>query len=300
MPLPLERVLASQRLAQGPAGFQPAPFQFALTGEDNIRISTINSAPGVSMLLTGRWLKDGDPAVSAFARTFPLQSAGTEQAFDLFLGAGTLLNLAAVPFGDVVAVGQCFVRVDVVRGTGARLLVGTLIAGYTGSWGGRAWPGTPLQHPWEGPGFVRRVTGTTNGAGTEFAVSGDLNSRWRVKSVKAKLTSSAAVATRTPLLKVNARGGTVHWSQSVVDQPASSAYIHSWIAGAAPPVLAVPIIGGGALPAECDIAGDGFTIPSLTSTTSGLQAGDAWSEIDALVEEWRYPPTIFAANGLAP
>lgn len=292
---PPERILRALG-EQAPGGFLTAPFQFLLTGEDGLRLAVLNLVAGVRLELTGRWLARGSTKVDAFSMTFLPSSDGTESVIDMALGAGALLNLVVRPLDQQVEVGQCFVRVDVIRGTGATTTLGTLIAGHVGGWGGRAWPGSPLEPPVNGPGWVRAVQASAVGAGLDPSVTGAFNVRWRIKSVTAFLLTSATVINRTPELQWSLNGVTCGRVQSTLDQGATAGRWHTFMAGAAPPAPPTPFAGYGPLPSDFELAAAGLASSfTIAIVTANLQPGDQWSNMAVLVEQWLNPPTVLNA-----
>jgi hypothetical protein len=68
-----------------------------------------------------------------------------------------LLNVVVLSTNATVQRGQTYVRIDIERGANARVTLGTLLAGYIDSSGGRAWPGSPLESGTEGPGWIHTI-----------------------------------------------------------------------------------------------------------------------------------------------
>src|SRR4051812_37666922 len=131
------------------------PFQFVFSGEDNLRVAIVNVVPDLTVVVESRFLPKEKAIIQANQQRIQARSDGIESTTVITMPAGVLLNLVVRAAGALTSRGQCYVRVDIVRGTTTAVVLGTLLAGYIGSYGGRAWPGSPLESPVEGPGYTR-------------------------------------------------------------------------------------------------------------------------------------------------
>lgn len=279
----------------GRAGFFPAPFQFVLTGEDNLRVSIVNAVTDAQVALTGRFLRAGEEAALAFAHTFTPNATGVATAFDVGMGAGVILNLVARAVGVQVERGECYVRVDVIRGlTGATIVLGTLLAGYVGSWAGIAWPGSPLESPVDGRGRVKLVQAADPPPGNNATLTIPGQARWRVIAANYLLATDATPATRNPYLQLVQGGTIVYQSESSLAQLASQQHRHNWAAGGVATTGPSALNGQGVLPVEGYVSNRGGLDALVQTVVAGLQLGDQVSDLVALVEEWRNPVTILS------
>lgn len=263
--------------------------QFVTTGEDALRINVVHNCPGVTVSLSGRYVVAGGTSVGVFRDSFVPPSTVIQNTHVVPLPEGTLLNLYIRAVDQRCSPGQCFARVDIIRGTGSGDVVGTLISGYIGSWGGLGWPGSILGNPWDGPGWVHAEFDFTLPAGTNPRVLLPHEAKWRILGVAGVLTCSGVVATRTPYLRIFQSGTLIWVAPSSIAQGAGSAVFHAW--GAGLPIITDPLGGAGmgALPAGLEIVTTGGDDGIVDISTNGLQAGDQWSSWFAQVEEWRNP-----------
>lgn len=280
----------------GRGGIILSPIQFLFTGEDALRVTCI-SLVAVTIRIAGRFLQSGKERAEAFLHTLVVPGTGQVVRDDFQIGTGTVLNLHVIAVSSgLIQPGLCYVRADVIRGfTGATSILGTLIAGLVGSWGGRAWPGTALELPGEGPGAVGALQSATPAAGVNPELTLTVPTRVRVMSVTAVLTTSATAANRIPSLSL-VQDGTVVTGiiESPLVQIASTTFRHSWIAGVAPsaPTGSAAIA---QLPSPFMMRSQVLGLTAiLRITTDGLQAGDQWTAISAQVEQWVDPDELFS------
>lgn len=134
------------------------------------------------------------------------------------------------------------------------------------------------------PGFTRwwRIVGVTAPvAGADWALIAPGNAAWRVVSLTARLVTDAVAANRRVTLRAD-RGGNVFFAQpSSADQILSqtvdyAAHTGATASGVVPGTLTLP------LPVQGLLLRPGYR---LTVTTTGIDPGDQWSVIFALVDE---------------
>jgi hypothetical protein len=289
MPSGVEQAFVSAPVASGRLGIQAVPFQFLFTGEDSLLVSVCNRAPGLTLLVVGRFLEQGDAKPRAFSQTLTPLFDGSTQTFPLVMGVGVLLNLAVRTAFSSLQPGQCYVRVDVQRGSGTSgLILGTLMAGYVVTVNGRAWPGSALEGPQEGPGWTHCITSSPPGAGVDPQINGLLPLRWRIVSLDMGLQTAAGGPARTPLLAVSIDGQIMFRCSSSLNQPPSTFQGHGFGAGLSQAPGAGVIFGLGSLPNELVLDTATGSI-QIALVTVNLAAGDQWTGITMLVEEWRSP-----------
>ena len=175
-----------------------SPFQFWVTGEDNLRLSVANSLAGVVVRIDGRFLDDKS-TIRAFSHTFTPTSnrVMTSQLFPL--GSGFVLNLTVFASSGAPRIGQTFVKVDIVRGlSGATIALGTMLQGYVTSKQGLGWPGSPITSSLDGGGFQRAISGTLPAAGSPVVETCPTGARWQLIYISTRLVAGAAVANRLP------------------------------------------------------------------------------------------------------
>jgi hypothetical protein len=289
----LERAFPAPVL-QGRGSLIASPFQFFMGGEDHLRVACVNSVFGNRLVITGRFLQEGRATPQDFSYDFVPTSDRIDSTQLLPMGTGALLNVVVRTAGSIIERGQCFVRVDVVRGlTGATIVLGTLLAGYIGSWGGRAWPGTVLESPTEGPGYVVLQLSTAPAAGGNPSIGLPEQTRWRIIGATAVLTTSAAVATRNAILVAMQSSTNVFFSESSFAQGAGQTRQHTWGAGVTNPLLGAGVTGMGALPVPLMLSTRAALDAQIAISTNNIDAGDQWTTLKLLVEEWLNPVTLF-------
>jgi hypothetical protein len=263
------------------------PFQFPFTGEDHLRLTCLNVVPSLTVALQGRYLREGESSVSSFVLTATPTSTGEEFFQDFAVGRCVMLNLVARSVGTRVRPGECFVRVDVVRGDGGTVTVGTMLSGYLGSWGGRAWPGSELQTPLDGRGFTHVVQGAVPAVGVAPFVLMPALTQWRLIAATSSLQTDAVAGARGVYLTCAQDSIATFYSPSNYAQPAGTLGRHNFgpsFGAVAPGVLP---IGTGAIPHEFYLVNTEaqFCLVSLGYTNAG--PADQWDRLTLLVEEWR-------------
>jgi hypothetical protein len=206
-----------------------------------------------------------------------------KQAFGL--AEGFLLSISA---SAAVAVtrGQTFLRVALQRsasGTGNPAYV--LLADYVTTQAIPGYPNGRILSPVEGPGNILTVTLGNPGAGADWSFALPTNTRWRLQSFRATLTTSAAVANRLVRVHVDGTTGGLWNGPAMVAQTASQVITYS--GGALTPIVGIdPTIIMLPLPPNLIINGASVAVQSFGSNTTAIQGADQWSVIAALVEEW--------------
>jgi hypothetical protein len=266
-----------------------APFQFQVTGEDNLRVRS-QSVYSQEFLEVSLRRRDTTGQVQVSVHELRTSATPLQSKLDLIaLGAGYLLNLRV---GIPPTLGSSrgtdtHVTVDLVRGfSGGVVPLGSFVMGYVRHAAALAWPGTPLLGPLEGDGFryVQSIADPAAGAGATFSVAANLFAR--VQSVRCRLVTSAVVATRTVLLQL-AHGGVVTYAAtSSLPQVASQNLTHHWYPGGTGDNAVGGILGAGGLPPFCPVWG---VLDTVTVTAIGLQAADQFSDIEMLSQNWINP-----------
>jgi hypothetical protein len=253
----------------------PPPSPLYVQRDDRLIVNCLPSTPSGGLTIRGRLL----------------QPDGHIQAFEVFrdqfgtayldLSEGFLLNIT-VSGGPSTGSRQTFCIVALCRGTlGAPVAHAILIAGYLTQTTLLGWPGGPIQSPLEGPGRVYRVIVADPAAGAEISITVPNFRRWRVQSLFATFTTSAVVGSRY-----------CNW---LVDDGASVVFrVNDTQAVAASGAAYLTLSPGWGAPA----GGSGYhyiPLPNhlvlaaghrIRTSTTYLDAGDQYSSICPLVEEW--------------
>jgi len=259
----------------------PSFAQFAVTGEDNIRIITVGSV-AATVHVQGRFLDAAQGVTIPFDYPVPVAGNRTTTTVLDALGTGYLLNLSCYATGSPL-IGQVFVIVQILRGlTGATFLVGTLLQGYVTTTQTLGWPGSPIATSIEGGGVIKAITGTTPAAGAEVSETVPTGARWELLSFTGQLTTSAAAGARLPNLKLLQGGIVVVQSAAVASVGPSSGATWVWEQG-------MPL--AAAVAAGVNVSGLNIRLPLLAgsmivTTTAALAAGDQWGSVFYTVREW--------------
>lgn len=252
-----------------------------LTGEDHLRLRSLNSAAGVTLAIEGRILRsDG---VLSMLRDSHVPATDRSATTKLFrLTEGWLVDLQVRAVAGTPRRGQCFVVVELVRGfTGDVQPITTLIQGYICDTSNRAWPGSPLELSTEGPGNLRSIAGTDQAANVDISETVPTNARWRIVSIDATLVADATVANRQVAMIID--DGTTQLMRTLasVAQTASQTVVYCFaefgvFTAVAGLIIPVPLPTG-------LILLQGWRITTFTVLR---QAGDNWGAPRLAVEEW--------------
>lgn len=266
----------------GNAGIVSAPFQFVTTGEDNLRVTVVNSQSGLEVAIQGRRLDNtGTVLPLAYRMTPTFDRLPTTRIFPL--GIGALVNLTVFVAVGSPKVGQTFVIVELVRGReGGTELLGTLLSGYITDRRSIGWPGSPLQSSTEGEGFLYSFLGSVPLMGNpaqEFVPTG---ARWEVLAITARFTTSATVADRTVrgiLFHPYGYGAFVTSPQLI---GASQFAYYTFTAGLGTAQTFSLVHSGNPFPSNFPLPADSVVGYDVLN----LQPGDQFSEFALHVREW--------------
>lgn len=254
-----------------------------VSGEDAIRLGALNSATGVTLRLTGRFLPANSGRVSVFSHELVPATDRSLSTRSSPLGEGWLIDWSVIASAGTPQIGQCFCVVSLVRGFTATVLdLATLAAGYvtstqrlTAGLGARA---TSV----DGPGAVRSITGTTPAAGAEITETVPTNAQWELLALFTTFTTSAAVANRIPSLVLDDGANIFYRFGVTATIPASQTRRLLWhpgglgsIADANNQISHASPIGARLAPA--------FRIRTITTA---IDVADQYSLVQYLVREW--------------
>lgn len=198
-----------------------APGSVYLSGEDNLRIRSLNAATGVTLNVAGRTL-NLDNQVRSFQFDHTPNTDRTAATTIGGLGPGWLLNFrVAITAGSPIN-GQCWVLVELVRGqTGATHVLGVLSSGYVTAQQPIGWPGATPTGTHAGDGVVRSITGTDPAANVEVSETVPTGARWHLLAVSVSLVTDANVANRFPQLVIDDGATTIFAADPAAAQAAS-------------------------------------------------------------------------------
>ncbi len=264
-------------------GIQP-PSMLYVNVDDQIIISAATSQTAevvtvnVRLLLpTGR-IEDMQFAIRpANTRTVLKQSFG--------LAEGYLLSMSAAA-AVATTRGQTFVRAALQRSaSGAGQPAYCLMADYVTTQAVPAYPNGRTLSPTEGPGWLYPYTQGNPSAGVDFSITVPVNARWKMRAGNAILTTSAAVANRVPGIAVTSSGRIVFEANPGVAITASESPNISWMP-LSPFSYVAGLLFSNPIPPDLYLTGNAANPMNIVSQTGGLQAGDQWSVITLLTEEW--------------
>jgi hypothetical protein len=262
--------------------FTPTPYSFEFSGEDRLRL-TVWSRFGVTVRVHVRVHR---PHAPTHASVYSFDSTGTAVAetTEFVIGEGYLLNVTVVTEDSGLVLGQVFVRLSVIRGSGAASTVlGTIVQGYVTDEQELGWPGSPIADSLSHSGALLIGVVPDQIAGLDWSATVPDGVRWEILSAAGILTTSAAVANRIPRLFFTHPGPVTilvvpHQFQGV----ASSVLSYTWGQGLAGTLTAPGQGAIGVLPQNFPLL-SGTTI---ATNTVGLQAGDQWTNIRMMIREW--------------
>lgn len=264
-----------QRLILGHEGFY-------FTGGESLRITSLNSITGVTVMAAGRFLNLNELKPSDIALSHTPNTDRTSASSDFIMGEGWLQSLTLITSGGSPVVGSTYVRVDVIRGGGASgTVLATLLQGFVTAGMRLAWPGSSLVDPVSSPARIRSITGSDPAAGAEISETVPTGARWRLLSFQATLTTDGTAANRQPTIRLD--DGTSEFFRSGVNRNhvASTAIAYAWAIGlGAFGDSANAVVG--MLPSHPMLLA-GFRI---RTNAAAIQAGDNWGAPQLLVEEW--------------
>lgn len=280
----IERIFAAQPVPIGGGSIIASPFQFLLTGEDNLFLFTWCARSSVFVVVAGRVLRQ-DGSIEPFSFQVPITGNRLQNAHQFTVGPGFILNVSVVATNVTLVSGECFVSLRLGRGfTGGITYLGTISQGYITNSQGISFPGSPIQLSTDGPGVLRQFSGTDPAVSIELDETVPTGARWELVSFFSQLVTDATVGARAPVLRLETSGGGIMaQSAANVGVTASSSRGFGWAQG---------------MPIETNIGSIGVaqmglpTNPTLIAgnhiltVTANIAAGDNWQAPDIIVKEW--------------
>lgn len=278
--------MAPQEFLAGPAVFGggrviASPFQFALSGDDNLQIVSANSLAGVVLAVQGRRI-DETGQLLPFAYVHTPHTDRSTKVENFPLGRGALLNLTVFASQGAPRVGQTYVSARLIRGLAAStIMLGALLGGYVTGAQPLAYPGSPIQSSFESDGYTMGVAGTTPAAGAEINELVPAAADWELIGVWLNLMTSAAVPARRVILSVQIIGPRVVEALAPADQAAASRWFYTFGQGDVALSDTTTARAQTSLPVGLRLqAGSNFS-----TVTNNLDAGDQWDTPRYLVRE---------------
>jgi len=249
---------------------------FYLTGEDNLRLTTIGTLAGVTVAIEARRVDEAGRIVPFAERHNPSSNYSVVSTLHQ-IGSGSLLNAQLRVTAGAAVRGHVFAILEVVRGlSGAVQPLATLLQGYVTANARLAWPGSPIEASVSGAGRIRSITGTNPAAGAQISETVPAGVRWRFILATFGLTTDANVANR--LVAVVFDDGVSTLAQVGDNATQAASQTHTYVVGAwgqispfGAGIHSIPIPEGLFLPAGARVrttigsgqVGDDFTAPQL-------------------------------------
>lgn len=266
-----ERVIQASPIPIGGGRVIASPFQFAVTGEDHLRVAAWNTQPGARVGITWRFIDAATNEIKVGQDTLVPTSNAAINIKNVPLSAGFILNLIITASGDP-KLGQTFVRVLLMRGfTGALLAVGTMLQGYVTTQQVLAWPGSPIANSDSVEGHLASPALTPLGVGVGATVDVPAGLHWTLLAATITALTSGVAGLRRGVVLVGFAGANymVYHPQTVGP---GLAWNFSWATG---------------LTGNADMTNQGASAPLATPTSLDAfcsivisifnnQAGDAY------------------------
>jgi len=262
----------------------PPPAELYIDVDDALVVQAASSVTAevltinVRLLLPNGRLEDNQ---------FQIRPANTRtvlrQVFSL--AEGFLLSVSAVA-SVAASRGQTFARIYLQRGASGTGQPGqVLFSDYVTTQIAPAYPNGRSLAPTDGPGLVYSFVVTNPAAGVDWTQTVPVNSRWRVRSWAAVFTASAAAGNRSVAVLIAGVGGTLWQASALANLIANQIAIVS-AGGIVPYVQVNPNLLNLPMPPDLVLTGSSLIPQQIGSQTFGILAGDTWTAIHLLVEEW--------------
>lgn len=263
-----------------------APYQFVTTGEENIRVTSVNALAGVRLKIQGLRLSERGENVP-FSHDHIPQNDRSVATTEFSLGYGALLHLTVFAVGAAPLHGQTFVIVQVIRGSAAAAVVlGTLLQGYVTSTQALGWPGSPISSSIEGAGAVRNIVGTMPALGAEVNEVVPTGARWELQALILGLLPGVVFAQRVPQLHVTTATVVVFRVASPAGVDAPNALSVSWSHGLGTSTAVVGATVAQSLPLSMPLLAGTF----IRTVTLNLDPTDQITFVHYTVREWLEVP----------
>jgi len=260
-----------------------------VTGEESLQLTVFNSAAGVTVTLSGRFLAvlrrtdEGAPRPSPFAHSLVPTTNRVATVKLAALGEGWLMDGAVQVTAGTPLVGNTYVIVALVRGTaGAVTTLSVLAQGYITANQRIPLDVNVMQGFTDGPGALRAINGTQPGVGLEVTETVPTGARWELLSFLVSLVTSATGANRTPVFFIDDGTNVYYEAGGGTNETASVTWTNILAPiGAGFVATAVAIVN---VPAPIGIRlGAGHRI---RTSTPAIQVGDQYGVPHYLVREW--------------
>ena len=261
----------------------PPPSPLYVTTDDVLRCSAATSQAQEVVTVNYRLLRAQDAKLVFGQFTVSPSTSRAALSKGVPLTEGFLLS---VSLSAAVATtrGQTFVRLILnPSALGVGQPAQMLASDYVTTAMAPGYPNGRQLSPVEGPGFLRALTITGISAGHDWTISMPSNTRWRVQTIYAVLSTSGTAGNRLPQLFFGIGANNVDQIPAPAAIPASTLAQISWQAGGSVESDTEPSYNS-PLPNNLIIASQASA--NIASNTVGIQAADQWASVSIWVEEW--------------
>jgi len=256
--------------------------QWYMLKEDNLRLTSYNALASVRLEVRYRFVDTNGNLIPSQEAQVP-NTDRTAKSSILITPEGWLLGGEVFVSGAAPLIGQTYVVLEIVRGTGSSALpLQVIAAGYVSAKQPLPFPGVQITSSLDSGGALRSITGATPGAGAEISETVPTGARWELLAFGANLVTSAAAANRMPVLTLD-DGTTIYFRGPMnINEVASGTWSNYWTQGLLVSAAGPSNVINGAVPTGNRL-GAGHRIRTVTSA---IQAGDQWGTVQYLVREW--------------
>lgn len=254
-----------------------------MTAADTVKFVVYNSNPNMaSITLTLRVVTPDGQILTEALTIANLTADRTANIATMGQLEGFLVSAVVSGVTAPTARGQCYATAGLIRGAAATQLSSFLLfADYVTTALQPQWPTDRAKSAVEGQGFITTYTAPNVGFGAEITIQQPPNTRWRVMSILATLSTGATVQNRIPQVWIQPTGGVVFAVVSPQTQTANQIVKYIVAPGnilAPVPALAVPM----PLPIDLYVSNQSF----IETNQSNLAVTDKWTTMVLQVEEW--------------
>jgi hypothetical protein len=250
--------------------------------EDNIRLTSYNALASVKLEVRYRFLDLSNCLIPSQETQTP-NTDRTAKSSIFITPEGWLLGGEVFVSGAAPLIGQTYVVLEIVRGTGSSALpLQVIAAGYVSAKQPLPFPGVQVGSTLDGGGALRSITGSAPAAGAEISETVPTGARWELLLFRAAYTTSATAGNRQPILILD--DGSNRWMTSpyLGVTAASGNGAGEWAQGS----NIGAAVGGqnpsGFLPLNNRLPAGA----RIRTTTVAIAAGDQYAAPTYLVREW--------------
>jgi hypothetical protein len=260
------------------------PSMLYVQRDDQLILQCMNGSQSQTFTVTVRLLL-AEGSISAIQRILRPGSIFSVSQLAIPLAEGYLLSVA-VACDSASTRGIAFASAFIARGgsTAAFATLG-LLCDYVTVRAVASWPGGRQIHPTEGPGNIRLISVAQPATGAEWTLTVQNGARWRVMAIESKLVTAVAVANRISKVQYFDGISGLSFYTAVPDQAVAAATT-AQICAAPGANTTIPELATVNQALPIDLVLSGLNPTTINSLTTGLQAGDQYSSVSVLVEEW--------------